>query len=349
MFKQLSIPQLTGLAKSDKITRRILNVYKSSNESLLSVLLKELITAHNSTETKTMATQTETNSQQPLDLSIISSKSKKLKKKKNHGLVSKEYKGKKSKKLKDVGVITQSLEKMSSNIGAITNKLDEFKRNPSHDESKTIIGHVGTIMTQLNGCISNFETLCREIKHVNETRNRNFDEWMDDLQNSENGRRFLKKLQKSFSRVMDEEKAKLRKDFKQKFERERRKLSKLSRSTAPKAVDSNSEVLTYPEKISKEINEIFEKSCQAIKTAEREDELNEKNIELEIMRAKLQQAKKVSHQSKPQGKKTKTTVADNGGVKLNLNDCRQIHSADSSSDPPYGSNSFESDASDDIN
>lgn len=339
-------PQLSGLAKSDKITRRVLNVYKSSSESLLSVLLKELIHAHNSAETKTVATQTETSSQQQqqLDLSVVSSKSKRSKKKKNHGLVSKEYKTKKPKKLKEVAVITQNLEQMSNNIGLITNKLDEFQRNPSHDESRTIIGHVGSIMTQLNGCISNFETLCREIKQVNETRNRNFDEWMDDLQNSDNGRRFLKKLQKSFTRVMNDEKTKLEKDFKHKLDRERRKLSKLQRSSATKTVDPKSEAFNYPEKLSKEINEIFENTCREIKHIEREDELFEKNLKMEIEREKLKEIKeKLRLQPELKEKKLKTKKTE----KLNLDECRQIHSSESSSDPTYGSKSFEIDASDD--
>lgn len=241
-----------------------------------------------------------------------------------------EFKPKKQKKLKEVTAISQNLEKMSNNISVITNKLDEFKRNPSEDESRTIIGHVGTIMNQLNGCIGNFETLCRDFKQINETRNRNYDEWMDDLQNSENGRRFLRKLQKSFARVMNEEKSKVQQDFRKKLEREKSKLSKLYRSKlCGKKPEPTCNIAT-------EINEIFQNTCMMIKNVEKEDELFEQSLEL------------AHHKTKKKNPKNAANILkiDPPGNDLNLNDCRQIHSAESSPDLTYGSRSFEKDESD---
>lgn len=326
-----------GVAKTDKLTRRIFNTYKASNESLLSVLLKELLNSRNSTETREAAAQIETKPepQQQFDVSIIStkSKSKRPKKGKNHGLVSHEFKMKKQKKVKEVTIIASNLETMSNNISAITHKLDEFKRNPSQDESKTIIGHVGTIMGQLNSCISNFETLCHDIKQINETRNRNYDEWMDDLQNSENGRRFLKKLQKSFGRVLSEEKSKIQRDFRKKLEREKSKMHQRVRKVESKPQN-------YPETISKEINEIFRNTCMMIKNVEKEGELFEKSLEVEALKKPKKVASDVREKQIPPQDK------------LNLNDCRQIHSSGSSSvksDPRYGSTSFENDDSDENN
>lgn len=275
--------------------------------------------------------------QAPLDVSLISakSKSKRPKKGKNHGLVSQEYKKKKTKKVREVTIIASNLEKMSSSIGVISNKLDEFKQNPSRDESQSIIAHVGTIMGQLNGCISNFETLCHDIKQINGTRNRNYDEWMDDLQNSENGRRFLRKLQKSFARVVGDEKSKLQRDYRKKLEREISKLSKLNRF---KKIATKPDI-TPAETISKEINEIFQNTCLMIKNVEKETGLFERSLGMEARVAKptkLQDDVKQKAKAPP-------------GDRLNLNDCRQIHSAESSfvkSDPRYGSTSFENDDSD---
>lgn len=327
------------MTRTDKLTRRILNSYKSSNESLLSVVLKELINSRSSTDTRSVGTQTEINSdQQPLDVSIIStkSKSKRPKKGRNHGLVSQEFKKKKPKKVKEVTVIANNLERMSSNISIITGKLDDFKRNPNRDESKTIIDHVGTIMSQLNGCISNFETLCHDIKQINETRSRNYDEWMDDLQNSENGRRFLRKLQKSFARVVSEEKSKIQRDFRKKLEREKSKFSKLHRVKYVAAKPDN-----YPETISKEINEIFQNTCMMIKNVDKESELFEKSLEVEAHKMK----------SKRPAADVKSKTAPPGD-ELNLNDCRQIHSNESSSvksDSRYGCEPFEDDDSNENN
>lgn len=237
--------------------------------------------------------------------------------------MNKEFKPRKPKKVKEVTVISQNLEKMSNNIGIITNKLDEFKRNPNSDESKTIIGHVSTIMSQLSGCIGNFENLCRDIKQINEIKTRNYDEWMDDLQNSDNGRRFLRKLQKSFARVMNEEKSKLKRDFRKKLEREKSKLAKLHRV---KSVEKKPDTL-YPGTFSKEINDIFENTCMMMKNVEKESELFEKSLEMEMKSKKL-------------------LIDVNAKPNVDLNDCRQIHSAESSSvkSPHYSSTSFEKDS-----
>ncbi|CRL04222.1 CLUMA_CG017327, isoform A [Clunio marinus] len=324
---------LMGITKSDKITRRILNVYKSSTDSLLSIMLKELIISHNTTETGTVATQTETNNLQSEDLSFTSSKSKNKKKRRrrHHGLTSSDSKTNKSKKVKEIAVISQNLDKMSNNISIITNKLDDFKRHPSQDDSKAIIESVGTIMQQLNCCVINFERLCQDIRKVSEVSHKNYDEWMNELQNTENGRRFLRKLQKSFSRIMREEKDKLEKDFRRKVEREKLKLSKLYRSSAPKSIEKKPQ--NFPDTITKEINEIFENTCMMIKNVEKESELFEKSLEVD------EQRKRTEAYKDPRSKTTATEV--------NLDDCLQIHSKESSSVQSdlrsYTSNSFEID------
>lgn len=322
----------------------------------------------------------------------------------------------KSRKLKDVTAIAQNLAVMSSNIGIITNRLDDFQKNPTHDESKSIIGCVGTIMSQLNGCISNFESICRDIKRINESRSRSYDEWMDDLQNSENGRRFLKKLQKSFSRVVSDEKLKIRKEYQRKFDKEKSKLEKLYRKSAVKGVEKKVGYNRHQNKIVKEIGEIYENTCLMIKSVEEENELFEKSLELEhrkkvagITRNSRVRTEKVKN-SQENSKNSKETLIDseeflrkgnltkspdkhfkfvskkfefvedelkNPGkprgtsdvnpkppstlkiseAKLqlpslsdsNLNDCRQIHSSTSSSEPSYSSKSFEDDETDDNN
>lgn len=272
--------------------------------------MKELVKSHNSAETRNFATQTETfELPPPQDISIISSKSKRSKRK-NHGLVNQEFKQRKPRKLKEVGVIAHNLEKMSSNISVITKKLDDFKRDPSKDDSKSIIDHVGQIMTTLNGCVGNFESLCRDIKKINEARNRNYEEWMDDLKNSENGRKFLKKLQKSFTRVVNDEKVKIEKDYRRKLEREKSKLSKLYRlkNSEPPHDD-------YFNAIGKEINEIFQNTCVEIINIEKESELLEKSLGMKSNKAK----------------KNDVEAKEDPKVNLNLNECQRIYSDGSSS------------------
>lgn len=229
-----------------------------------------------------------------------------------------------------MSTISHNLEQMSSNISIITSKLDQFKRTPTETESKTIVDHVGTIMNQLKGCVNNFDSLCQNIKQINATHNQTYDEWMDDLQNSENGRRFMKKLQKSFSRVMSEEKSKVQRDYRLKLEREKIKLTKLYRS---RPVEKKPEPSNYANTIGKEINDIFQSTCMMIKNVEKESELFEKSLELET-KTKAVKPKKVSSNAK-------------AGQPVNLNKCRQIHSAEGHSG--YSSQSFEKDESDDEN
>lgn len=260
-----------------------------------------------------------------------------------------------------MAVIANNLEKMSNNIVAITNKLDEFASNPCQDESKAIIGHVGTIMSQLNGCVSNFETICGDIKQINETRNRSYDEWMDDLKNSENGRRFLKKLQKSFSRVMSEEKSKIKRDYRKKLEREKSKTVKVHRS---RSNDTKLEEISHP--VAKEINEIFKDACSKIKNVEKEGEQFEKSVELEVQKKRVELSKKNSPIETISLEKKSTTASKNNvpekktivttkqkpseppEQKVDLNACRRIYSSESSG-PSYSSKSFEKDESDENN
>lgn len=282
--------------------------------------------------------------EQPLDISIVSvkSKSKKSKRGKNRGLLSSEFKARKPKKVKEVTVIAQNLEKMSSNISLITNKLDDFKRNPSSDESKFIIGHVGNIMNQLNGCIGNFESICRDIKQINETRTRSYDEWMDDLKNSENGRRFLKKLQKSFVRVLNEEKSKVQRECRSKLERDKSKLAKLYKR---KTLEKKSE--DFPHPVIKEISEIFQNTCQKIQTLEKQDELFLKSLELDYG-CQNTENRRLEKQPPPSINAATKLNPQSNFKPVDLNKCRKLYS-ETSTEATYSSKSFESDRSDENN
>lgn len=271
---------------------------------------------------------------------MISSKSKP--KRKNQGLVSQEFRVKKTKKPKDVNLIAQNLEQMSNNISVITNKLDTMKKSPNEEDTKMIINHVATIMSQLDGCVGNFERLCDDIKKtnmmMNETRSQNYDEWIDDLKNSENGRKFLKKLQKSFTKVVDEEKMKAKKHYQLKLSKEKSKLSRLYRSATKSIVVKHKRNEEPPDFITKEINDLFENTCQMFKNMEKESKLFEKSIEMDIIH------KKTEKTTKPLSIERKAPDKE----EPNLNECCQIHSAASSSiksNPSYSASSFEADVS----
>lgn len=333
---------ILGLMKDDAVVKHIINTYDSSGaESLLSILIKQLISSHKkvAVECRTASTQTDfieeaeadDDNAKIADLSQISCRSKSRRsKRKNHCLATPtiaahvEHKTRKSKKSKGVSVIARSLDLMSQNINLITNKLEDFRRSSSHDESKTIIvGTVGTIMQQLNGCVRNFERLCDDIKAVNDTKlAKNYDEWIDDMKHSENGRKFLKKFTKSFTRILDEERAKIKKDYHRKFEKERRKLARFHQMSSAKSKAAPNPPDT---KFSNDINEIYETTVLKLKNIEQENEIFEKSLH-------------VKKNLKPEGIQEK--VGD-----LDLNKCRQIHSKESSSintNPhSYSSASFE--------
>lgn len=294
----------------------------------------ELVNVHKSTETRSVAMQSEP--EKPLDFTVMKAKSKIQKRGKNHGLVTSDFRARKPKRIKEVTVITQNLEKMSDNINLITNKLDDFKRNPSSDESKSIICHVSSIMGQLNKCIGNFESICQDIKQINEARTRSYDEWMDDLKNSENGRRFLKKLQKSFSKVVNEEKSEVQRDYRKKLEREKSKLEKFYRRKP--ARQSEGKIRDFS--IVKEIGEIFENTCRKMHNIENEDELFRKSLELDFLQKPLKQIQA------PTGKE-KTKSIETTSIPVDLNKCRKLHSQ--SSNETYNSQGFESEKSDENN
>lgn len=320
---------ILGLMKDDSLVKHIINIYNSSgSQSLLSILIKQLISSHRkvAVECRTTSTQTDFIIQEAendenakiVDLSQISCRSKsKRSKRKNHSLATptkapaySENKMRKSKKSKGVSKIAESLDLMSQNINLITNKLEDFRKSPSHDDSKSIIvDTVGTIMQQLNGCVKNFERLCDDIKAINDAKlTKNYDEWIDDMKHSENGRKFLKKFTKSFTRILDEERTKIKKDYQRKFEKERRKLARFHQMSSKKSNQPES-------KISKDINEIYESTVLKLKCIEDENKIFEKSLHIGT-----ETKKKIS---KPEGTQK---VED-----LNLNKCRQIHSKESSS------------------
>lgn len=198
---------ILGIQKNDILNRKVQTSYRNTNNSLLNILIHELLLSHKNIESENMGTQTEPINIQDkpdLDTSIFSSKSKKRHRRKNHGLVQNNFKMQKTKKSKssDVHLIVKNLEKMSNNIGSITEKLDDFKKstnqNINQEDTKSIIHHVGKIVGQLDGCVGNFERLCMDINKnkslFNETSSKSYNDWMNDLQHSDNGKRFLRKV-----------------------------------------------------------------------------------------------------------------------------------------------------------
>ncbi|CAO1412349.1 unnamed protein product [Diamesa hyperborea] len=368
-----------GIQKNDILNRKVQTSYKNTKDSLLNILFQELLSSHKNVESENMGTQTDeikTLDKPDLDISLYSSKSKKRQKRKNHGLVQNNFKMHKTKKSKsgDVNLIVKNLEKMSNNIGLITEKLDDFQKSPNqnidHEDTRSIIHHVGKIVGQLDGCVGNFERLCNDINTnkslFNETCSKSYQDWMNDLQHSDNGKRFLKKLQKSFSKVMSEEKTLIKKDYRQKLSNERYKLSKRARARStsrsfeenryqppnekPREVlnDLNTiptVLLPEPDNMVREINDLFQNTCQIIKNMEKESELFEKSIELDI-KAKQRSSRQKVHSSH---KKEFLTIPKQIDLKhkQDLNNCQKLNLTASSSNENYGSTSFEDDINDD--
>lgn len=337
--------QVLGLMKDDFLVKHIVNMYSShETESLLSILIKALVTSHkkNSVESKTTITQTDNVgmvNEQVMDTSQVSQRAKTRKKGKNHSLAAaagaQDFKGsmRKSIKSKGMGLIARSLDLMSQNINVITNKLEDYHKTPSHDDSKSIILEtVGIIMHQLNGCVNNFEKLCGDIKAINDDKfPKNYDEWIDELKHSENGKKFLKKFSKSFKKILDEERSTIKQACQQKFEKDKRKLAKFYHSVSR----FKTEIAPPAEsKLTKDINAIYESTVLKLKNIEHENAIFEKSLKLDINAA--QQRKEDLKPEITQRRK----VDD-----LDLNKCRQIRSKESSSintNPhSYSSASFE--------
>lgn len=236
------------------------------------------------------------------------------------------------KRPKDLTMIVSTLENMSKNISLISSKLDDCKdASPAADSQSTIVGCVGTIMSQLTSVIGNFESLCKDIKQANESKEeKNFENWMDELQSSDNGRRLVRKLQKTFSKVVDEEKLKMKRDYQLKLARDRNKLSKYySRAKRSDEVD----IKELSAKITKEIGEIYESTCLKLKDID--------EGENEFLRS-LEKDKKAAFTVE----QLKIVDDDDEAAATNLDDCQQIHSTEESSiksSEGYTSSDFESD------
>lgn len=345
--------KILGLMKDDAMVKHIINIYHSSeSDSLLSILIKQLISWRKKVAVEYVTTSTQTDfisgeaededdNAKNMDLSQISCRSKlKRSKRKNHSLATPTvllasnttHISRKRKKSKGVSKITQSLDLMSHNISVITNKLEDFGKSSSHgDDSKSIIiGTVGTIMQQLSETVKNFERLCDDIKTINDTKlQKNYDEWLDDMKHSENGRKFMKKFTKSFTQILEEERVKIKKDYHRKFEKERRKLAKFHQmSSSAKLRESSVDT-----KIPNDINEIYKSTVLKLKNIEMENENYEKSLNIDTGVKKIQNRKNLKLEGIHK-------VQD-----LDLNKCRQIHPKESSSintNPnSYSSDSFE--------
>lgn len=332
----------SGISKSDKVTEKIISSYeKHSSQSLLNILLKELIENHkkNEVETRCQTIQTENVNDIETQVELNEISSAKIMKKKTHGNHSllRENKKISKRKSRDVSTIANILGAMSTNISTISDKLDDFKEVPSSVDSQAIVGCVGTIMSQLSSVINNFESLCKDIKQINESKSeRNFENWMDDLQSSENGKRLVKKLQKTFTKVVDDEKVRVKCEYQKKLDREKSKLAKFyNRTTKKKAEKDNNDIdiKELSEKITKEISQIYESTCQKMKNID--DEENEFLKTLD------------NRSSAFTVEKLKFPNEKLSSTKINLNECRQIHfdnneSSIKTSTEGYTSSSFES-------
>lgn len=178
-------------------------MYIDSNASLLSVLVKFLVNNQKKVSVSNAGTQTKNKEDENLNISPRSNKSRSRKRKrKHHGLSMNEYIKFKPKvrQSSSMNLITDNLIKMSGNICKITNKLDQFKESENTDPKKNdsaqeIIQTVGKIVNQLDGCVNHFEKLCADIKiSNNDSNDKKFNDWMSDMKNSENGQKFLKKV-----------------------------------------------------------------------------------------------------------------------------------------------------------
>lgn len=356
--------KILGLMKDDKIVKQITELYKTSNESLLTILLRQLIANHKCRESKAASTQTEEQVYEIIDpsqlyISKTTIAKKTPSKRKNHSLAKQHQPQEREEKTKrssshnrGVTLIAQNLDKMSHNISVITDKLDDFRKDSTHhDDSNTILASVGQLMQQLNGCVGNFEKLCNEIKTINERQNRDYDEWMDELKNSNNGKKFLKKFSKTFDRILSEEKSKIQKDYKGRLEREKRKLSKFYQSSIRgKRVDKSTKQppkTLLDTQITKDIDEIYRNALQTIKNMEQENEIFEKSVEIDIMnKRKMREIEKLKLQpdvivaeAEEDGEKREVENDLSMKLKLDLNECRKIHSNSNSSSSSSSSSS----------
>lgn len=332
---------LLGIAKADPITDKISVAYETKSESLLSVLLKILVESHinKSNERRNIATQSEINQDESADrlipvTTVKSSTSPTPKARTNRSLYTRDYKASKAmmkpKRPKELMMIVTTLESMSRSINLISEKLDDCKESaPAVESQSTIVGCVGTIMTQLTSVIGNFESLCKDIKHANESKDeKNFENWMEDLQSSDNGRRLVRKLQKTFAKVVDDEKIKMKRDYQVRLDRERNKLSKYYSRAKKKVNNDDIDIKELSAKITKEIGEIYESTCLKLKDIDKEENEFLKSLEKD--------------------KKTPAFTVEKLKIdETNLDDCQQIHSTDDESSikstEGYTSTDFESD------
>lgn len=161
---------------------------------------------------------------------------------------------------------------------------------------------------------------------------------------------------------MSEEKSLIKKDYKQRLSNERHRLSKRARArSTSRSFDENrcrkplndqhketlnglntipTELDQEPNKMVKEINDLFQNTCQIIKNMEKESELFEKSIEMD-MKAKQRSHRKIN--SNP--KKEFLTIPLKH--KQDLNNCQKLNLTESSSNENYNSTSFEDDINDD--
>lgn len=198
------ILELIGIQTTDKNNQRLLKKYLSSDkmQPLIYLLIKQFVKIRKPVIVSSVRTQTE--DLHPMKpVSPIPQKIKlKKRKRRNHSLHKLEFNRKIHKQERsneNLELIAENLSGMNKTINGISDKLDNLKNSKDpelQDDKKEIVDLVGSTCKNLNECINNFEKLCDNIqqtKEISQTE-KTFDDWVNELENSEHGKKFCRKV-----------------------------------------------------------------------------------------------------------------------------------------------------------
>jgi hypothetical protein len=315
------ILKLLGIPKSEKTNQKVVKKYVDPGqmESLIYLLLKQLVSAQKPTILASAGTQFDEIPIAQETSELNSSVVKKIIKKKSR--VGKSRIKKKSRP-NDVDLIVHNLVGMSTSISAISEKLDRFKKfdeTEVSEEKLDILTLVANTCRNLNDCVDNFENLCENIKNAKEpiqNQVKSFDGWMNELEHSENGKKFLRKLRKSYKSIVSEERSKIKREFRRKLSNEKQKLKK-EKQKHDKSVDlieTKLKELNIKEKsleyklnlldkkliepksttennVVDEITDFLKNTALTLKSLEKENELHEKTMAINMERNNMDKKK----------------------------------------------------------
>jgi hypothetical protein len=229
---------------------------------------------------------------------------------------------KKKSRPNDVDLIVNNLVGMSTSISAISEKLDRFKKSDEtevSEEKLDILTLVANTCRNLNDCVDNFENLCENIKNAKEpiqNQVKSFDGWMNELEHSENGKKFLRKLRKSYKSIVSEERSKIKREFRRKLSNEKQKLKKEKQKhdknddlieTKLKELNIKEKSLEYKlnlldkkliepkstteNNVVDEITDFLKNTALTLKSLEKENELHEKTMAINMERNNMDKKK----------------------------------------------------------